>query len=232
MRLSVLVGCTVLVVTPVSAQETISRDTGGGPFAEAGRRPLMANGFRDEIVTQARDLLEKRCPTAPQPCEEIRAEFVAGGDDLAAYFVAQWEAGIAEGWFPDYGMLSYMAYTDSETAYEYLRRLVEGGPELAAVTGETGLTERNVRYYALRGLGRHRDSRALDLLIRDLDSAEDDLTKLVRLGGIQRHMTDTGTKRPELARRLARLQGRGGTVGKRAAELSAWLAAQGLLADD
>jgi hypothetical protein len=233
MRLSVLIGCTVLVVTPASGQETISGDTGGGSSAAAERRPLMANGFRDEIVTQARDLLEKRCPTAPyQPCEEIRQEFVAGGDDLAAYFVAQWKAGIAEGWFPDYGMLSYMAYTDSETAYEYLRQLVEASPELAAVTGETGLTERNVRYYALRGLGRHRDPRALDLLIRDLDSAEDDLTKLVRLGGIQRHMTDTGTKRPALARRLARLQGRGGKVGKRAAELSAWLAARGLLADD
>lgn len=97
---------------------------------------------------------------------------MAGGDDLAAYFIAQWKAGIAEGWFPDYGMLAYMAYTDTETAYEYLRRLVEGGAELAAVTGETGLTERDVRYYALRGLERHRDPRALDLLIRDLDSAE------------------------------------------------------------
>jgi hypothetical protein len=102
------------------------------------------------------------CGTAPQtPCENVHRLYVAGGDALANYMIGQFEAGIREGYTPDFTLLAKIAYTESETGFAYLS---SRDPDRLAP---------DIRPYRLRALGRTRDPRAIEILASDAELRRD-----------------------------------------------------------
>lgn len=138
-----------------------------------------------------RDLQEggPRCPVGPRDgCPPVEEIFREGGDRLASYMIRQHEVSVREGYAETLTYLSYIGYTESDTAFEYLRDRLRDRRSFPKKYN------RNV----IRALGHTADERVMDEAMRlfeeestDADYRADALRALVRT------MEKTGSRRPD-----------------------------------
>jgi hypothetical protein len=129
--------------------------------------------------------------------DDVRAQFVAGGDRLARYFIEQYEASLREGYVDAIRFLKYVAYTGSETAFAYLSELIRRGPS------QLGSNEYR---YALAALAKMLDPRSIDMFLHIVASEEESGIRRIAVSGIGSILDRTEVDRPDAVNALRTIE--------------------------
>ncbi|MGI9431708.1 MAG: hypothetical protein ACR2PQ_05825 [Myxococcota bacterium] len=138
------------------------------------------------------------CPTMPRArCRDAFQPYADGGERLARYLVHHIEASHAEGYPRASHYLTLLAYTRSETGFQYLSALAdewEPGAPAYVLSG-------------IQALGKTGDERALDSMLRLLaEEGPDSRAHAHALLGVFRLLDDTGSRRADAVHALRRLR--------------------------
>jgi len=182
-------------------QVTVERTRRGE--TETSRRPLSADDNLDlyfaviEIRGLCKGAGEHPCPHL-EHFEGTKRPHLFDREQMASYLIEQWEAGLQEGFFPDYAILEYIANTQSETGLRYLEKILSTE------------SDRQHQEYALRGLIYSKDPRVRGTLLDGLkQDAADPLRQMnarYRIIGIKTNMVANGETEPRFEEALKELE--------------------------
>lgn len=145
------------------------------------------------------------CAQPGKPCKPAQRLFRQGGDQLAAYLITQFERTIRDGYPNRYTTLSYIAYTQSETGFRFIRDRVANRDELPM----------NDRRWAVRALGHTGHPDAIDIAMELIDDPD----KGINTGAVNalwRVSIDTGVLREDVLEALLELRDRRWLSARRA----------------
>jgi hypothetical protein len=213
MRNTIPVFFWLIVVSPLTghAQENISGDSRGTEVGGAGQasatqgaahlsheevdpfvKSMEAAGLRpfDDTDVEMQSLMIDLqtgggCPQGPHDgCPEVRQRFVGGGDRLAEYLIRQLELSEREGLPGSSLYLQYIAYTESETSFDYLVSRLRKRQSLSEA--ETGQT--------IMALGRIGDTRVIEEVIPVFDESTSFDVRADVVRAVVRTMERSGTR--------------------------------------
>ena len=195
---------TAALVASLAAQAIAEELKGDGrsvdSLATALPAPLMGEAALDPKAVEQRPYddsdvemqslmlgLEERggCPIGPHDgCAHVRSGLTDGGDRLATYLIDQVEQSKREGYKRTFNLLSYVAFTESETGFDYLA---------ARLRNRDALTYQETRE-TIRVLGYASDERVFDEVIPIWDETEDSNIRADVLRAVVRTIQRTETQ--------------------------------------
>ena len=170
------------VPKPSSASPDRSRFRKGRPF----RRPFDDRDPEMKYLAQYY-LAQGTCPTAPrEPCVDAGKPLWEGGDRLARYLIAQYEASLDEGYPDTTTIVTAIGGTRSDTGLRYMERMIK-----------KPRTPRE-RKQGLTGLARCNRDEAIDIALQVLRESQDVDDRRLAVKAISGNLYLLGHPRPDV----------------------------------